>query len=77
VNGDQTPSGAAEPPTIRIESGNPTPEEIAALVTVLTALSGGGEPATRSHRSAWSDPSWQLIGPASHRGGWRASGLPR
>ena len=69
--------GAATPPTIRV-SGNPTPDELAALVVVLSAL-GGGEPAGGAdhRRSAWSDPSWHLVGPSRTSGGWRASGLPR
>jgi hypothetical protein len=67
-----------EPATLlRVTRGNPTPEELAALVTVLVAVSGSGEPAAPARRSAWSDPSWRLIGPGARRGGWRASGLPR
>ena len=57
-------------------SGNPTPEEVAALVVVLSAL-GGEEPAHEHARSAWSDPSWRLVGPSRTRDGWRTSGLPR
>jgi hypothetical protein len=57
-------------------SGNPTPEEVAALVVVLSAL-GGEEAAPWHARSAWSDPSWRLVGPSRTRDGWRTSGLPR
>ena len=65
------------PPAIRL-TGNPTAEELAALVAVLSAM-GGGEPTdgTDHTRSAWSDPSWRLLGPSRASGGWRASGLPR
>jgi hypothetical protein len=78
--GTATTAGADVPPeapTIRV-SGNPTPDELAALVAVLTVL-GGGEPAGGPDlsRSAWSDPSWRLVGPSRTTGGWRASGLPR
>ena len=66
---------AAAPPAIRV-SGNPTPEELAALVVVLSALGGGGEHPHEHPRSAWSDPSWRLLGPSRATGGWRASGLP-
>jgi len=69
------PQGAAGAgPAIRV-AGNPTPEELAALVAVLSAV--GGEPAAPEHaRSAWSDPSWRLVGPSRTRDGWRTSGLP-
>ena len=74
MSGATTPGGPV-PPTIRV-SGSPTPEEVAALVTVLSAL-GDEEPPPEPARSAWSDPSWRLVGPSRTRGGWRASGLPR
>jgi hypothetical protein len=57
-------------------SGNPSLEEVAALVVVLSAL-GGEEPTPEHARSAWSDPSWRLVGPSRTRDGWRTSGLPR
>ncbi|MFM6849253.1 MAG: acyl-CoA carboxylase subunit epsilon [Terrabacter sp.] len=60
---------------IRVE-GDATPEEIAALVAVLSALGDGSEPPVEHGRSAWSDPSWRLVGPSRPHGGWRASGLP-
>ena len=77
VSGGAAGTEATVPPTIRV-SGNPTPEEVAALVAVLSAV-GGGEPAGADDhpRSAWSDPSWRLVGPSRASGGWRASGLPR
>ncbi len=67
---------SAAPAGIRVE-GNATPEEIAALVAVLSALGDGGEAPPEHGRSAWSDPSWRLVGPSRAHGGWRASGLPR
>jgi hypothetical protein len=64
-------------PFLRVVRGDPTPEELAALVTVLASL---GAPTTASPRRT---PDWN----APHRlhrvvhphgpGGWRASGLPR
>jgi hypothetical protein len=69
---------ATAAPLLRVVSPNATPEEIAALVTVLSAL-GGEEPAPARRTT----PEWQ----SAHRrvrrtlphgpGGWRASGLPR
>lgn len=74
---DTTPSGEASPAAAAIRvSGAPTPEELAALVVVLSAL--GDEQAPPEHaRSAWSDPSWRLVGPSARHGGWRSTGLPR
>lgn len=69
-------SAAAPAATIRV-NGNATPEEIAALVAVLSALGDGAEPPAPHSRSAWSDPSWRLVGPSRAHGGWRSSGLPR
>ncbi len=70
-NDTVTPAAA-----IRVR-GNASVEEVAALVAVLSALGGGDEPPEEHARSAWSDPSWRLVGPSRTRGGWRASGLPR
>jgi hypothetical protein len=72
-------SDATEPaqPLLRIVSGTPTPEEVAALVAVLAASDGGDAPAPR-RTPAWSRP--ERLVRATHRhgpGGWRASGLPR
>ncbi|GAB3074501.1 hypothetical protein GCM10027053_45360 [Intrasporangium mesophilum] len=81
--GRPTPGGSGETsapgtelPVVRVESGSPTPEEIAVLLAVLASASGDDEPAAPRRRSAWSDPSWRLIGPEARAGGWRASGLP-
>jgi hypothetical protein len=65
-------------PILRVVNADATPEEIAALVAVFSAL-GSGEPAPAPRRT----PEWQ----AAHRkvratyqhgpGGWRSSALPR
>jgi hypothetical protein len=67
----------AERPLLRIVNGDATPEEVAAVVAVLTAL----QPA--APRPARRTPEWG----APHRGvrralphgpaGWRSSSLPR
>ena len=63
---------------LRVVRGEPTPEEIGALVAVLTARArpaGGSAP--RERRSAWSDPARRLRRPLPHGpGAWRASALP-
>jgi hypothetical protein len=69
-------TGAPPEPALRILSGDPTPEELAALVTVLSAL-GGGEAEPPRRRSPWSDPRWRLVGASARRDGWRTSALPR
>jgi hypothetical protein len=64
-------------PLLRIVNADATPEEIAALVAVFSALgSGASEPPNRP-RPAWSHPARGVR--RTHRGGpgaWRASGLP-
>jgi hypothetical protein len=77
---------AASPPgeaaTLRIVRGEPTPEELAALVAVLAARSaaGGAEPEAPRVVSTWADRSRYVrsgrlgFGAGS---GWRAAALPR
>ncbi|WP_432509898.1 acyl-CoA carboxylase subunit epsilon [Kineococcus lubricus] len=66
--------------TLRIERGNPGPEELAALTVVLTSRLR--RPATveaaPAPRSRWADRRHVLgLPPAPGRGSWRASALPR
>jgi hypothetical protein len=80
VSGHETPDTPATPaaPLLRVVNSDATPEEIAALVAVFSAL-GSGEAAPVPRRT----PEWQAL----HRrvrvtyphgpGGWRASALPR
>ncbi|WP_028642609.1 acyl-CoA carboxylase subunit epsilon [Nocardioides sp. URHA0020] len=73
-------SGSEEPPTqpvLRIVNADATPEEVAAIVAVLSALRT--TPATADRRT----PEWSAHHRAVRRtlphgpGGWRSSGLPR
>jgi hypothetical protein len=66
----------AEAPRLRIVKGDPTPEEVAALVAVVTAI-GAASSTTASGRppSAWSSHHRKLRAPLSP--GWRSSALPR
>lgn len=69
-------------PALRVVSGDPTAEELAALVVVLAARAGSGtaEPETPRPTSAWTDRAryvrsgrWEF----GARAGWRDSALPR
>jgi hypothetical protein len=62
----------------RVVSGDPTPEELAALTVVLAAATAGGEEAPAPVRSRWASRTAAVrghleVGP----GAWRASALPR
>jgi len=75
------PGDHDQPPALVIAAGNPSAEEIAAVVTVLSArlaqadrAAGVGETA----RYGWSARSRMLREPTARSpGGWRASALPR
>ncbi len=61
-------------PLLRIVRGDPSPEEVAALVTVLAARSGGGGDEAPPQPSAWSRPSFAHARPLSvGPGAWRMS----
>jgi len=62
---------------LKILTSNTTPEEIAAVVAVFSAL-GGGEPAPPRRTPAWQAKQRQVRAAVPHGpGGWRRSGLPR
>ncbi len=66
-----------QPAALRIVTPDARPEEVAALVAVLSAI---GAPGTEppAPRSAWGSPARQVTRVHPHGpGGWRASGLPR
>ena len=68
----------ADRPVLRIVRGDATPEEVAALVTVIASMSGGTEPARPEPRSTWAHAARGLRTVHRHgEGAWRASGLPR
>ena len=67
-----------ETPILTVVNADATPEEIAALVAVFSAIESSTEQAPRRRTPAWSDPARLVRTPVSHGpGGWRASGLPR
>jgi hypothetical protein len=66
----------AEKPVLTVITPDTTPEEIAALVAVLSAL-GSDRPRER-RRTEWNSPYRQVRPFYSHGpGGWRSSGLPK
>jgi hypothetical protein len=69
---------AEQAPLLRVVNPDATPEEVAALVAVFSALgSAAGEPPRRP-RPTWNHPARGVR--QTHRSGpgaWRASGLPR
>jgi hypothetical protein len=76
----QAGSSPAAEPALAITAGNPSAEDIAAVVAVLSArlrpaeATGAGQTA----RSRWSARSRQLRAPLQRGpGAWRASALPR
>lgn len=80
------PDDAADPvrdllASLRIERGNPEPEELAALTVVLTHLSAASAPLLEelpAPPSRWADPRHVLgLAPVPGPGSWRASALPR
>jgi hypothetical protein len=75
---EPTPSvGPVEttPPLLRIVKGDPTPEELAALVTVVSAMAAGAAgDAKPAPRPEWSAPHRRVRGTHRHgAGAWRAS----
>ena len=71
-------AGTAEPQALlRVVHGNPTAEDLAALVTVLAARRGTGSRPSPEPTSRWADPRRRVAGTvATVRGGWRSSYLP-
>lgn len=63
------------PPVVQVTRGNPTPEELAALVLVLLAAAGrGAEPDQRQRRIAWANPARRMgSAPLSQAQAWSRS----
>lgn len=62
---------------LRVVKGNPSDEELAALVVVVSSLRAD-ESAAPEPRSAWSNRRTLVREPLAHGpGAWRASGFPR
>ena len=73
-----TVSDDEQAPLLRVVNQDATPEEVAALVAVLSALGSAGRDAPKRPRPAWSNPARGVRQTHHHGpGAWRASGLPR
>ncbi|MGB2839513.1 MAG: acyl-CoA carboxylase subunit epsilon, partial [Actinomycetes bacterium] len=57
---EPTVTRPADQPTLRIASGNPDPDEIAAVVAVLSRRAAGSPPSSRPKRSLWASRSRQV-----------------
>ncbi|HET7820871.1 MAG TPA: acyl-CoA carboxylase epsilon subunit [Ornithinibacter sp.] len=67
---------AAAPPAAPsiVVHGDATPEQLAALVAVLSAASGGDQPASEGSTSTWAAHSAAMRHPVNHGpGAWRTS----
>jgi hypothetical protein len=68
---------ALDEPVLKIVTPDTTPEEVAAIVAVFSALSSE-EPRRPRRRTEWNSPYRQVRPFYSHGpGGWRSSGLPK
>ncbi|WP_377644077.1 acyl-CoA carboxylase subunit epsilon [Oryzobacter terrae] len=64
-------------PTTLTVTGGATPEEVAAIVTVLGALSGADDTAPEPVRSRWASPRATMRTPVGRGpGAWQASTRP-
>lgn len=69
-------SAISDRPFLTVVRGNPTREEIAALITALTTRATP-PPEPERRRTAWSDPSLLIRRPLPHGpGAWRATTFP-
>ena len=64
-------------PLLRIVNADATPQEIAALVAVFSALGSATADVAPRRTPEWSQPARRVRTPVAHGpGGWRASSLP-
>ncbi|HET8599675.1 MAG TPA: acyl-CoA carboxylase subunit epsilon [Segeticoccus sp.] len=76
-----TPTSPSPSPSFRVVRGNPTPEELAAALTVVqarAAATAAVEAPPRRAPAAWSDPARTVPGRVPHPGpgAWRAAFWP-
>lgn len=70
--------GREAAPLLTVVNADATPEEIAALVAVFSALGSPTQGAAPRRTPGWSQPARRVRAPVAHGpGGWRASSMPR
>ena len=70
--------GREAAPLLTVVNADATPEEIAALVAVFSALGSATQDAAPRRTPEWSRPVRRMRAPVAHGpGAWRASSLPR
>jgi hypothetical protein len=77
ANGTESTQDAA---LLKVVRGQPSPEELAALVAVIAGQAAGAadEPTAPPKLSGWTERSRNMRWPGRpSAGGWRASALPR
>ncbi len=65
-------------PLLRVVSGDPTPEELAIIVALVSARASAGKPSEPKRLSLWASKGRQTrpsLGAGF--GSWRASSMPR
>lgn len=75
-----TDENVAQPtqPVLKVLNADATPEEVAAVVAVFSALGSARDEAPRTPVSEWSAKHRRVRVNYSHGpGGWRSSGLPQ
>ena len=74
---DPQADSGQRPPVLKIIKGDPTPEEVAALITVISSLTADEVPPKR-RTPEWAAPH-RLVRAHCAPGpnGWRSSSLPR
>jgi acyl-CoA carboxylase epsilon subunit len=77
MSGSSLTGGQPQPPLLRVVRGEPTAEELAALVAVVSARGAGADASPPTPRSAWNAP-YRLVRRPVQQGpdGWRRSALP-
>lgn len=71
------PDAAPARPLLRVVRGNPTPEELAALLAVVASRGAAAPAPEPAPPSRWASRAAGLRRPLSPGpGAWRASGLP-
>ena len=71
------PAVAQQRPLLRVVRGEPTAEELAALVAVLAARANVGSAPAPAHGSSWTDRARLVRQPITHGpGAWQASARP-